>query len=407
MINYYIQFKTIIVIPLLLLTSCLKVNEDCNQNRYTETPEKEWFRDFGGSEEEAHGHFILSCSDGGYLQIGETGSLPNSAKILIVKINSSGDLIWKKEFSDGGHNLGNSAIETEDGYIVCGALNKNSTIFKLDKNNGSEIFRESVDNGGNDAFEHLAITSSGIVAVGYTDATENNNTFYTGGKGYITFLDFNGVKKNGVNISSYLSHAYRVKVYNEKLYLSGLTDGANDYGLMKVDQSGNILWFKTFGGTNQDHCFGMDQNPEGFIFLTGHTISGTENWDSYTMKIDTNGNQIWEDIAGNPRGFKPKYIHDEAWGVRATQDGGCLMVAGSGDEYVRYSRRCGQNKMSSNDWQVYLIKYTSNGTVAWEKTFGDGKNVDWAGEDLDLTSDGGAIVAVDNGKFGFLKIKPF
>ena len=45
--------------------------------------------------------------------------------------------------------------------------------------------------------------------------------------------------------------------------------------------------------------------------------------------------------------------------------------------------------------------------IAWEQTFGGGKNVDWAGEDLDLTSDGGAIVAVDNGKFGFLKIKPF
>lgn len=27
--------------------------------------------------------------------------------------------------------------------------------------------------------------------------------------------------------------------------------------------------------------------------------------------------------------------------------------------------------------------------------------------DIDLTSDGGAIIAVDNGKFGFLKIKPF
>jgi|TARA_B110000914_G_C15128768_1_gene293961 hypothetical protein len=27
--------------------------------------------------------------------------------------------------------------------------------------------------------------------------------------------------------------------------------------------------------------------------------------------------------------------------------------------------------------------------------------------DIDLTNDGGAIIEVDNGKFGFLKIKPF
>ena len=29
---------------------------------------------------------------------------------------------------------------------------------------------------------------------------------------------------------------------------------------------------------------------------------------------------------------------------------------------------------------------------------------DWAGEDIDLTSDGGAIIAIDNGEFGFLKL---
>ena len=32
------------------------------------------------------------------------------------------------------------------------------------------------------------------------------------------------------------------------------------------------------------------------------------------------------------------------------------------------------------------------------------QNYDWAGEDIDLTDDGGAIIAVDNGRFGFLKI---
>lgn len=29
---------------------------------------------------------------------------------------------------------------------------------------------------------------------------------------------------------------------------------------------------------------------------------------------------------------------------------------------------------------------------------------DWAGEDIDLTDDGGAIIAIDSGQFGFLKL---
>ena len=38
----------------------------------------------------------------------------------------------------------------------------------------------------------------------------------------------------------------------------------------------------------------MDVDSLGNIYLTGHTLSGTKNWDTYTMKIDNNGNQIWE-----------------------------------------------------------------------------------------------------------------
>ena len=42
-----------------------------------------------------------------------------------------------------------------------------------------------------------------------------------------------------------------------------------------------------------------------------------------------------------------------------------------------------------------------------EKTYGDAEGGDWAGEDIALTPDGGAMVAVDNGSFGFLKIAPY
>ena len=39
----------------------------------------------------------------------------------------------------------------------------------------------------------------------------------------------------------------------------------------------------------------------------------------------------------------------------------------------------------------------------WLKTFGGDEGMDWAGEAIDLTNDGGSIIAVDDGSFGFLK----
>ena len=90
--SHYISF----LIILLLGSGCKKVNKDCNVYEYPNAPTKEWQTEITGSEEESHGHYILTCSDGGYLQIGETGFVPNSAKILIVKTSKTGSLIWKR-----------------------------------------------------------------------------------------------------------------------------------------------------------------------------------------------------------------------------------------------------------------------------------------------------------------------
>ena len=367
-------------------------------------PEIEWFVQHNGSSEESHGHYILECEDGGFLQIGESNFLTNS-KIYIVKTNVNGQILWSREINVGGHNLGNSAIELEDGYLIVGALNRNSALIKLDKQTGSTIFSETFNNGGTDAFEHAVVTPNGIVAVGYVNAQDSNNTFYTEGQGYIMFLDENANEISSANLNSYISQAYRIQYVNDELIISGLSEEAFDFKLIKMSLNGEVLWHQSYGGNNYDHCFGMDIGSDGSIFLAGHTLSGTQNWDTYTIKLDNDGNIIWEQKVGNPRGFNPQYIHDEAWGIKATNDGGCVTIAGTGDEY-NYSE-CNGNDCSDT-WKAYLIKFSSSGLIDWQSTFGslDVFNFayDWAGEDIDLTSDGGAIIAIDSGQFGFLKI---
>ena len=64
-----------------------------------------------------------------------------------------------------------------------------------------------------------------------------------------------------------------------------------------------VVWSRTYGGPNPDHLFGMDLNDNGSIFVTGHSLSGTINWDTYTVKIDLDGNVDWERKIGNPRGM--------------------------------------------------------------------------------------------------------
>ena len=64
----------------------------------------------------------MTCEDGGYFffqMFGETGYVGASAKMFVVKTDAAGNLDWKREFGSGNKNMGNSAVEVEDGYLVC------------------------------------------------------------------------------------------------------------------------------------------------------------------------------------------------------------------------------------------------------------------------------------------------
>ena len=91
-------------------------------------------------------------------------------------------------------------------------------------------------------------------------------------------------------------------------------------------------------------------------------------------------------------------------GGRATPDGGCILTAGTGDEYRSYSETIGSDK--SDQWEAYVIKYGPTGELEWQATY-QAEEGDWAGEDLALTLDGGVIIAVDDSGFGFLKLPSF
>ena len=140
-------------------------------------------------------------------QVGETGMLPNSAKIFVVKVDQSGRLLWQKEFGNTGHNLGNSMIETSDAYWVVGSQGQDSALIKLDKVSGDTLIEKKYDLGGSDAIEAMIQTPTGFVGVGYHSADDPNNTFFTGGQGLVVFLISQVIsyRKRGMSISIWLT----------------------------------------------------------------------------------------------------------------------------------------------------------------------------------------------------------
>ena len=69
----------------------------CKSLMASSPPQIEWHRTYNGSGEESHPHYVIQTKDLGFLMVGETGFVENrTAKILLVKTDSQGNLIWKK-----------------------------------------------------------------------------------------------------------------------------------------------------------------------------------------------------------------------------------------------------------------------------------------------------------------------
>ncbi len=149
--------------------------------------------------------------------------------------------------------------------------------------------------------------------------------------------------------------------------------------LIKTDASGNLQWAKTYGGTGEDWAYSVQQTSDGGYIVAGITWSfGAGDYDIFLIKTDANGNIIWAKTYGGMSA-------DEALSVQQTSDGGYIVAGGT------YSFGAGGS-------DFFLIKTDANGNLIWAKTYG-GTNIDYA-YSVQHTSDGGYIVAGVTASFG-------
>jgi len=398
--------------------------------RSAHAPEIEWFKGQGTDEEE-HVHEGCQTSDGGYIAIGQ-GYHEDEPYVLIIKVDSEGSLEWQKTFGGAGRRgIGYCVAEVPDGYIVGGALYDSSCqrlqrfLARLDCA-GNTVWQKFYGAPGIGGIRGIDITSDGgIVATGYTHApnTEEFRGFVfivDDGDGFIMKTDAEGRMEWEVPIEATQGTKVReiAQGYAVCSCVSNQTDetAANsDFCLMETDDRGNTLWRKTLGGSRGDHLYDFDVTRDGGYILGGHTVSyGVENWDYLLMKVDADGKEEWHKTFGQPRGYDARYIHDEAYGVRQTPDGGYIIAGGSGDEDDSY-HASGHPAGPSDEWRAYLVKTDGEGNLLWEGIYPTASDVgNNAAEYIGLTSDGGYIVLVDTdsqappepNNFGFLKLAP-
>jgi len=394
-----------------------------------QAPDMEWFRGQGTPTEE-HVHEGMQTRDGGYIAVGHGIESSDDDDMMIIKVNENGHFQWKQKFGTAGQpGTGYCIAEVSNGYIAGGGIfdpdsqRTQRFLAKLDFD-GDVIWEKFYGSLGVGGIRGIDITGDGsIVTTGYVNApdTEEFQGFVfivDEGDGFIMKLDTGGNvlweelidAPQGTKVRE-IDGGYAVCscVWN----WSEETGDHLDFCLMEMDDQGKPVWRYCYGGTEGDHLYDFDVTVDGGYVLAGHTVSyGVSNWDYLLMKIDKDGNEEWYQIFGQPRGYNAQYIHDEAYGVRQTPDGGYIIAGGSGDEYF-YSAS-GHPAGPSDEWKVYLVKTDSTGNILWEGIYPETSEGNNAGEYIGLTSDGGYIVFVDTdtqtppspNNFGFMKIAP-
>ncbi|HRD20226.1 MAG TPA: PQQ-binding-like beta-propeller repeat protein, partial [Fervidobacterium sp.] len=162
-------------------------------------------------------------------------------------------------------------------------------------------------------------------------------------------------------------------------YTKSSGNGDDDVYILKLNSDGELKWEKTFGGELPDRAYSIQQTEDGGYIVAGYTYSFDAGIiDVYILKLDADGGLVWQKTYGGTS-------IDVAYSIQQTNDGGYIVVGNT------------QSSGAGND-NVYVLKLDSNGNLTWEKTFG-GTESDYA-YSVQQTKDGGYIVGGYTYSFG-------
>ena len=349
-----------------------------------------WAKTYGGSPSAYAYSSIQQTSDGGFIFAGRTGNGAGSYDIWVLKLNSSGNVTWQKTYGGPNWDDARSVQQTSDGgYIVGGSTSSYGAggydfwVLKL-TSTGSVSWQKTYGGPNSEEARSIQQTSDGgyIVAgdtSSYGAGEEDYWVLKLNSTGNVTWQKTYGGPNN--------EDVRSIQQTSDGGYIVGGStssygDGLLDIWLLKLNSSGNVTWQKTYGGSSKDGARSVQQTSDGGYIVGGSTGGFIFYDDFYLLKLNASGNIVWQKTYGGPN-------IEEAYSIQQTSDGGYI-VAGQTTSYGAGSYDIWLLKLNSTGnvtWQktyggggedhAESIQQTSDGgyiVSAWTTSYGPFEN---------------------------------
>jgi hypothetical protein len=260
-----------------------------------------WEQIFGFGQIGGYHNSVQQTSDGGYIITGTTGDIC-FMDIYLIKTDGNGDSLWIKTFGGIGDQEGNSVQQTTDGgYIITGTTysfgNGGSDVYLI-KTDGNGIEQWSQTFGGTDDERGHSVqqtTDGGYIITGQTQSFGNGNydvyLIKTDGSGIEQWSQtFGGTDDDsGYSVQQTTDGGYIITGFTSILW-GGIANGGRDVYLIKTDGYGVEQWSQTFGGTGWAFGSSVQQTTDGAYIISGEIEGGSAlGFQLYLIKTDSNG----------------------------------------------------------------------------------------------------------------------
>jgi hypothetical protein len=340
-----------------------------------------------------------------YLYFGTRGNNLGVYSIRYSKANSNGQVVWSKSYSGGGGDIAVCADSTLDGGLVIGLRGQGNAFGdqNLDVLGATDYYVLKTDSLGNIEGQFrfggtdndrlgsiVVLEDGGYLLSGWSNSLASGNKSQSsigGNQIWLVRLDLNFdiVWDKVINLSSQIADT-KTKLCPDGGFVIGGYVGL-DLRVVKVDNSGELVWVKNMGGSDAEHFLDIEVSENGNILVLAESASDISDtrtvannalfYDLWFIQLDSLGNENWQ--LGYSGTSIPSNWNFVGGGIDKVNDG----------YVVSSARHFGVN----GKFTLVTMRIDVNGNILWEKEWPGPNSGDSFAHDVQYTSSGKILIS--------------